>query len=183
MDFRVSESRFERVLINVMTNSRSNLGTASRYSVWRGSWRGGGGVPNPISQPNFGPNPSFQPNFGPNPSYQIWNSILSGCLQTDAHNKLQALIDAVWIHVVLPKSLAVLPVQVGDECLITSCSRWVWGWRRWTLKHDVYCSFLKRRQSLGYSYERGRWFTLSKHFDLLISSQYEWRFFGLPGSM
>lgn len=32
---------------------------------------GGGGVPNPGSQPKFGPNPRSQLNFGPNPCHQI----------------------------------------------------------------------------------------------------------------
>ena len=68
-------------------------------------------------------------------------------------------------------------VARAGSSVTTTRSRRVWGWRRWTLRHDVYCSFLKRWHSLNHSDEQGAWFTLSKNFDLIISSQYKRRFF------
>lgn len=58
------------------------------------------------------PNPSSQPNFGSHFSYNTWNAIPCGCLQTDAHNKLKALIDAPFCYMNLQldwrKSLGIL---------------------------------------------------------------------------
>ena len=66
-----------------------DLCAKSFASQKRGSWRE---VPNPSSQPKFGPNPSSQADFCQNP-------ITNDFLQNYAHNKLKALIDAIWIHV------------------------------------------------------------------------------------
>lgn len=73
-------------------------------------------------------------------------------------------------------------VARGDRSL-KGCSRWAWGWRRWPLKHDIYCPFLKRWQLLNQSDEQGEWPILFKHFHLVLVRNTNRAFWGLPGSI